>query len=216
MASTDARHWRQFTMRDLLITISIVAFTLVVVPLAPLFGVTAAGISLFAAFALPRAGHGRRGLILTLMLLAVLVPIEFGCGLLAYHTIGEIAGWQFRLLLLLNLAFLAAFALGSRRFAILCILVLAVGIVPYSVMLGVRWWLIHQDAVAIVDFAERTRIETGEFPVDLTAYEFRHPSIEGYIHYRHERQTFQVSYHIGTTSTSHWYDHGEQWQYYPD
>ncbi len=46
MASTDARHWRQFTMRDLLITISIVAFTLVVVPLAPFFGVTAAGVSL--------------------------------------------------------------------------------------------------------------------------------------------------------------------------
>ena len=216
MTSTYTRHWRQFTTRDFLITISILAFTLVVVPLAPFFGVTAAGVSLFAAFALPRARHGRRGLIITLVLLAVLVPIEFGCGLLAYHTIGEISGGLLRLLLLLNLAFLAAFALGSRRFAIIGILALAFCIVPYHVSLGVRWWLIHEDAAAIVEFAERTRIESGEFPIDLAAYEFRHASIKGHISYRRRPQTFQVSYHIGTTSTSHWYDHGEQWQYYPD
>ena len=203
-------------MRDLLITTCIAAIALVAIPLAPFFGVTAAGISLFGVFALPRTKNGRHSLILMLVLFAVLVPAEFGCGLLAYHTLGEILSGLVRLLLLLNLVFLAAFAVGSRRFAIIGILAVAVWIVPYHVTLGLRWWLIHQDATAIVDFAERTRIETGEFPLDLTAYEFRHPSIKRYIQYCHQPQTFRVSYHIGTTSTSHWYNHGEPWQYYPD
>ena len=85
MPTTDARRWCQFTMRDLLITICLAAITLVVVPRAPCFGVTAAGSSLFAAFALPRVKHGRRSLILMRVPLAVLVPVEFGCGLLCCH-----------------------------------------------------------------------------------------------------------------------------------
>ena len=216
MPSNKARHWYQFTMQDLLISLCIVSVALVVVPLAPFFGVTAAGISLFGAFALPRIKHGRHSLTLMLVLLAVLVPVEFGCGLMAYHTLGEISEWLVRLLVLVNLVFLAAFAFGSRRLAIIGVLVLAICIVPYHVTLGLRWWLIHQEATAIIDFAEHTRIETGEFPSDLTAYKYRHSSIKRYIQYRHRPQTFRVSYHVGTTSTSHWYDRGGQWQYYPD
>ena len=216
LPSKDARPWYQFAIHDLLISICIVAITLVVVPLAPCFGVTVAGISLFGVYAVPRLTHVRHSLTLMLALLAVLVPVEFGCGLLAYHTLGEIPAAFVRMSVILNLVFVATFAMGSRRAAIIGILVFATWIVPYQLTLGSRWWLIHQESTAIIDFAERHRIEKGEFPIDLATYEFRHSSIKRHIRYRHESATFRVSYHIGTTGTSHWYDHGEQWEYYPD
>jgi hypothetical protein len=216
MSSTPTHIGRQFSIRDLMITMSIVAISLVVIPLAPFFGVTAAGISLFSVFAIPRIKAARPSPTFLLVLCSLLVPVEFACGLLAYHTLGEISGAMVRMSVLLNLSFLGAYAMGSRRIAMVGVLVLALCIVPYHTWLGIRWWLIHQEATAIVDFAERTKVATGKFPVDLTMHEYRHPSIKRYIRYRPRSQTFRVRYHVGTTSTSHWYDHGGQWQYYPD
>ncbi len=152
-----------------------------------------------------------------LVLFAVLIPMEFACGLLAYHTLSEIDSSLVRLLLLLNVVFLALFIHGSRRTAFCGTLLLATWIVPHQCVLGFRWWLVHQEAAEIVAYAEQVEDETGDYPRDLSGYTYRHTSIKPFVHYSYNRvpDTFSVNYYVGTPGTSHWYD-GGLWKYHPD
>ena len=202
----------RFTISQLLLVMTILAIALAIIPKAPFFVVTSSVISLFWVFGLARMTQGRT----LLVLFAVVLPIEFGCGLLAFHTIGEIVSGLYRLLLLLNLVFLAVFVIGFRRSAFVTILLLAFCIVPYQVTLGIRWWLVHNEAVRVVEFATQAKSETGAFPVDLSAHRFRNTSVKQYVFYSSESDRFRVSYYIGTPNTSHWCDNGGDWDYYPD
>jgi hypothetical protein len=56
------------------------------------------------------------------------------------------------------------------------------------------------------------------FITDLTGYRFSYPRLAGRIHYTRLRQpgSVQVTYYVGTPSTSHWYTPEGGWGYYPD
>ncbi|MEZ6098795.1 MAG: hypothetical protein R3E01_07485 [Pirellulaceae bacterium] len=203
---------RQFTISQLLWTMAILAITLSIVPKAPFFVATSSVISLFWVFGLANTPQGRN----LLVLLTVVLPIEFCCGLLAFHTIGEIVSAFYRLLLLLNVAFLVAFVVGLRRFAFVAILLLAFCMIPHQLTLAVRWWCVHNEAVRVAEFAKQTKNETGAFPIDLSAYRFRNTNAKQFISYRGASDSFLVSYYVGTPNTSHWCDNGKDWEYYPD
>lgn len=70
--------------------------------------------------------------------------------------------------------------------------------------------------MAVGDWTGRRRFDSGDLVAPFKEGGYQQGPIKEHISYRRRPQTFRVSYHIGTTSTSHWYDHGEQWQYYPD
>ena len=156
--------------------------------------------------------------VLFLVLMLVLLPLEVGCGLLAYETIGEVSS---RLLLMavgLNLIPLSV-ALRSRIVASLLALALALIMIPYQVHLGYRLWRVQMEASRIVAYVYDTRIASGEYPSDLADYPFRDPDMARFVQaYRADPSNggFYLTYRVGTPNTSHSYTPRHGWQYYPD
>lgn len=147
-----------------------------------------------------------------LLLAVVLLPIEYGCARLAYHTIGEIIAGLYVMLVLANVLPLALVMFAPRGARTLLIL-LALVIIPYQLFLGVRWWRVHREAQRIVDYATAQKSATGTYPADLTGYTFRDGGVREFITYD---GSTRVVYSVGTPGTSHWYEEGQGWLYYPD
>jgi hypothetical protein len=147
-----------------------------------------------------------------LLLGALLVPIEYGFARLAYHTIGEIVAGMYVMLVLFNVLPLAL-VIRAPRVARILLILLALLIIPYQAWLGVRWWRVHREAQRIVDFATAQKRATGAYPADLNGYAFRDAGVRALITYDGGTD---VSYSVGTPSTSHWYEEGQGWLYYPD
>jgi hypothetical protein len=78
--------------------------------------------------------------------------------------------------------------------------------------------MIRAEATRIVAWLEAHRETEGAFPGDLVAFEFRRPWVRAHVSYEghQERDDFDLRYFVGTPSTSHWYERGEGWAYYPD
>ena len=177
----------------------------------PIFGLICW--SVFVVF-----GWGKSGFYKMLLLLVILLPLELGCGILCFSTIGEVAsaGVLFSAFVL-NCACLLVFAAGFRNFSMLLAVLLAIAIVPYHSVLGVRWWKVDQEAQKIVLFAYARHVEMGEYPSDLSDYEFHYPETKTLLRYSNRDDGFFLKYYVGSQNTSHWYQAGwDSWFYYPD
>lgn len=156
-----------------------------------------------------------------LTLAAVLVVAETGCAVLAYYTIGEIVSGMYFLLVLMN-AIPLGVAFLNRRLAAAGFLLLAMMIIPYQSVLGVRWWRVHREAQRVVAWAQAQNGKTGAWPTDLSGYTFRDPGTRDFITYWGNPnsgpagQAGTVSYSIGSGSTAHWYEPSAGWMYYAD
>jgi hypothetical protein len=148
-----------------------------------------------------------------LLVAAVLVPAEFACARLAYHTIGEITAGTYMMIVLVNVIPLALVVMAPRV-AGAWIILLALLVIPYQLLLGVRWWRVHSEAQRMVDYLGAQKSATGNYPADLSGYTFRDGGICEFV--RYEGDGLHVWYSVGTPSTSHWYEEGEGWLYYPD
>ena len=156
--------------------------------------------------------------LLFILLIAVLVPLEVLSAYLAYETLGEIMQGIYFLAIGLNLL-LIILAVYSRSLAAIGVVILALLLVPYQLTLGYRFIEVQTEVAAIVSHAYEQKIDTGEFPEDLTKYRYQNPDMEMYIqNYRlnEERGGFTVIYRVGTESTSHWFSSNDGWGYYPD
>jgi hypothetical protein len=147
-----------------------------------------------------------------LILMAVLVPVEYACARLAYHTIGEVISAAYVMLVLANIVPLA-FVIPAPRVARVLLILLALLIIPYQLFLGVRWWRVHREAQRIVEHAQNHKAGTGGYPADLSGYVFRDPGVQEFISYDGGTN---VMYSVGSSGTLHWYDEDEGWLYYPD
>ena len=142
-----------------------------------------------------------------LVLLGVfLILLEIACAVLAYHTIGGLVSGLYYLLIMLNIVPLLA-GLVSRRLAVIGLLVIATLIIPYQLLLGVRWWRVQREADRIV-----LHLRSG---APASSYVFRDAGTRPFITIAPRPDT-DVSYWIGSPSTSHWYDPKYGWLYYPD
>lgn len=157
--------------------------------------------------------------ILFLLLMAILVPLELLCAALAYHTLGEItSGIYFFLVVGLNLVCVAV-AFYSRLAGALLAVLLGLAIIPYQLLLGHRFIKLQHESARIVAYVYEHKLQTGDYPADLSRYEFEDPSLQAYIQtYRRdeERGGFALNYRVGTQNTSHSYSPRHGWGYYPD
>ncbi len=154
------------------------------------------------------------------MLLGCVVPIELFCAVLAYETIGEIfSTLLIFVIIVLNIAFTAIAIRRSTVLAGLAVVLLALAIVPRQLGLGLRLWGIQNEASQIVGYVYEKKIDTGEFPADLSDYTFANPDVKDLIQ-SYERLNdgadFMLLYYVGTETTSHWYSSETGWGYYPD
>jgi hypothetical protein len=70
-----------------------------------------------------------------------------------------------------------------------------------------------------VTYAYERRTDAGEYPRDLSDYEFHDPEMEMYIQaylVQEDGTEFALFYRVGTESTSHHYSSEIGWGYYPD
>jgi hypothetical protein len=148
----------------------------------------------------------------------VLVPLEIGCGFLAYETLGEVTSKLYFLAILLNLGFIIL-AIWHPTLAAVAALVLALMIVPYQYVLRDRLIRVEVEAGRIVAYVYEERLAEGEYPADLSGYEFHDKAMRPYIQtYRPNEEAggFSLFFRVGTETTSHSYSPAWGWSYYPE
>jgi hypothetical protein len=156
--------------------------------------------------------------ILFLLLMIILVPLELLCAALAYHTLGEITSVIYFLIVSLNIVCIAL-AFYSRLAAGFLAVLLGLAIIPYQLLLGHRFLQLQHEAARIVAYVYEHKVQTGEYPADLTGYEFQDATLQAYIQkYSQDEKSggFVLYYRVGTESTSHSYSPQHGWGYYPD
>jgi len=153
-------------------------------------------------------------------LILVLALLEATCVYLAYHTLGEIPRLLYGLVVVTGNLGILMLAWRSRRAATVAALLLALAVVPYQGALTVRLHRVQAEAARIVSYAYEQRLMAGEFPADLTAYDFRDAAVRPFIQSYARNETdcggFCLFYRVGTESTSHFYSPRNGWGYYPD
>ncbi len=170
----------------------------------------------------------RTEILLFVMLLAVLLPLELICGLVAYETLGEIASLGYIVYgsIIPNLFFIIL-AFKSRAWAAIGLFLVALAIIPYQVYLTHRLFRVQQEAANIVTFAYEEHQRTGRYPLNLSNYQWLDPEMKPFIQsytfedpevslYYRERGGFSLYYRVGTKDTSHSYSPRLGWGYYPD
>ncbi|MBN1125212.1 MAG: hypothetical protein JXA82_09395 [Sedimentisphaerales bacterium] len=145
----------------------------------------------------------------------VAVPVELFCARLAYHTLGEVTSDLYFMAVWLNLIFLVV-AIRSPGFASILTFLLAGLILPYQLYLGDRLRRLQTEAGRIVAYAYEVRLKEQQFPPDLSGYKYEDETVEKFFSYNKSEDTFQLTWYVGTKSTSHWYNPKQGWCYYPD
>ena len=144
--------------------------------------------------------------------------LEKFCAELAFHTIGEVLSWLDHVFVIwLNVIPIILYAVKFRKIAVVIILALALLLIPHQLFLGYRFIQLQDEAHAIVEYAYKTKVQTGSYPEDLSKYEFKNPHLEKHIQrYESKDNSFRFWYFVGTTGTSHSYSPDGGWFYYPD
>lgn len=154
-----------------------------------------------------------------ILLLAILLPLEVFCALLAYETLGEVMSGTYMVGIILLNGLLVALFFRHRSAALLGALIVALLIVPYQIVLGDRLIRVQAEATRIVAYAYETRADSGEYPADLTGYAFTDTDMQPYIQSytrSDDGRDFSVFYFVGTETAPHWYESDTGWDYYPD
>lgn len=153
-------------------------------------------------------------------LITVLALLEAASVSVAYHTLGESPCLLYGLIVVAGNLGVLLLARRNRRAAAIAALLLALAVVPYQAVLTVRLHRVQAEAAHIVTYAYQQRLQTGEFPADLTGYAFQDAAMRPFIQSYERNETdcggFCLFYRVGTESTSHSYSPRNGWGYYPD
>ena len=156
------------------------------------------------------AGKDRLGWLLTGALV-----LEIAGAQLSWHTVGEVHAAMVHLLVWFNALVVVAARLGWRRRTSIVLLTLFAMLVPYHVVLGLEWIVIHDNAERMLQTARTHQARTGVAPEALPHFEPSYVWVGEHLSYRiHDGEPI-VHYWVGTRSTSHW-STNDGWGYYPD
>ncbi len=153
-------------------------------------------------------------------LLLILLPLEYFCAGLAFETLGELSsGFYYLLLIVLNMVPVVLFIFKKRTAGFVLVFLIGLLIIPWQLKLGYRLLLLKEESANMVNFAYEYQLEHGSFPKDVSEYTFKYEGLKKHLHYyysEHDR-SFQVTYWVGTRTTSHFYrPEIDKWCYYPD
>lgn len=156
-----------------------------------------------------------------LRLVVPLIAVEAGSAVLAYYTLGATESWYYAAAIVVGNGIVLAVMFAHARLARIAFLLLAVLIVPYQLLLGVRWWRCHHEAERIIDYATRVHLANADYPVDLSHYVPRDPHAFRFITYNARDRALPglgcvVYYHLTSRSVSHWWNPRDGWRYHPD
>jgi hypothetical protein len=154
-----------------------------------------------------------------LAFILILFAAELLCAWAAYETIGETVCSLYCLAIVVGNAVILLISFTSRSVATVIAVILAAGIIPYQLVLVQRLVRVRAEAARIAAYAFDGKARTGQYPLDLSGYTFKDEYSRKYIQEywaSEEKDDFQVTFCVGTESTSHWYSPKDGWCYYPD
>ncbi len=160
----------------------------------------------------------KTGKALFLVVLGLLIALEIFCAKLAFETLGEITSGLYGLLIILNIIPIIFLYNRKIELAVSLIILIALIIIPYQLCLGKKLINLKEEAANIVAYVYEQKINSGNFPNDLSQYNFSFPKLQKHFTYSKETNgQFKIFYFVGTKNTSHfYYSEHKKWAYYPD
>ena len=156
--------------------------------------------------------------ILYLLTLGLLIALEVFCAKLAFETLGEITSGLYMGIVILNIIPIILLTQKKTTLANILFLIIALVVIPWQVCLAKKLTSLKEEAANITAYAYEQRVQSGNFPKDLSGYTFSFPKLQKHFTYIKESNgQFKILYFVGTESTSHfYYSEHQRWSYYPD
>lgn len=154
------------------------------------------------------------------MLLGIASVVAGSLWLLSYNVIyteGEVMHGLFTLLVgLVAASVLIGF--HRRRTATWCVILFGGSLLLWQTYQTRKWAMIHEDIVAIVQFAEKSKSMTGHYPAGFEGYVFKNPQVRKHIYGFGPDETdgLRVIYFMNDPSITYWYSSKTGFDYYPD
>lgn len=153
--------------------------------------------------------------IVTFVLLMVLSTSEVFLAYNVLYTEGELIQSLYWILVGINIP-LFAIAFWKPKWSLWGGLILGALLLPWQAAENRKWAQIHEEVVAIIQFAEAEQNRSGSYPNTLSEYDFKRGWTDQHITYGGEGDFYQISYFMDDDSISYWYDPEVGFGYYPD
>ncbi len=150
----------------------------------------------------------------------LILPVEYVCALYAYESVSEIHSFLLQFIVIVgNGFFLLLLFVAPPRVVVFLQVVLALLIVPRICMHGVRHHMLAAESEQLIEFLEQHKQDNGEYPSDLSGYQFLHQSNKPHFQLYESSDFyggFRFLWYISNHGTSHTYCPKRGWSYYPD
>jgi len=105
-----------------------------------------------------------------------------------------------------------------RTIAVWCITLLGGCLLVWQVYQIRKWAVIHEDIIAIVQFAAESKNKNGHYPTSLEDYTFKHERVRSHIYKMEADETngFKITYFMNDPGITYWYSSKAGFGYYPD
>lgn len=133
------------------------------------------------------------------------------------YTEGEVMQGLFALLVGL-VASCTLIGFYRRTIAVWCITLLGGCLLVWQAYQSRKWATIHEDIIAIVQFAEESKNKNGHYPTNLEDYTFKHTRVKSHIYKMAADETngFKITYFMNDPGITYWYSSKAGFGYYPD
>lgn len=163
-----------------------------------------------------RAKGGRSAVgTLGAMLMLVMLCVLFAVSRLAYHTLGEVAGVLYLLVVGFAVVPCILWANQNRAVGLWVLGLMTVPIVLTQADDGLRYVALEREVRGIIAHVEEYKAANGHYPEDLSAYAFRRSEFRDHLTYDGYDE-FMIYYWVVQRGISHWYSSQTGWGYYPD
>ena len=154
-----------------------------------------------------------------LILGIILIILELIASYLSYENYGGLYPGFILLLIMLNVIPLIFLIQKKNLLSLVLMLSIAILIVPNQIIHSKKLSLLKIEGANIVNYVYMNKLKEGEFPSDLSDYNFRYPELKDNFGYqdltKEKKEDFIVRYNVGSKTTSFFYFHsyGPYWNY---
>ena len=151
------------------------------------------------------------------LILLTLVVLEIvGC-YYAYYTLGEVKQFFCFLILFLNIIPILLYFFRKKTISLVLGVVIGLLLIPYHAFLLFQWRELNRESSMIIEYIYTFQKDKGEFPNNISGYEFENRRLSDNFSYRINSKGFGLHYYVGTEGTTHFYYYNVgKWEYYPD
>lgn len=155
-----------------------------------------------------------------LMLLSVATVVVGSAYLLSYnvlYTEGEVIQRLFTFLVFVT-AGSVLIGFYRRKIAVWCVTLLGGSLLLWQTYQARKCIVIHEDIVAIVQFAVGIKKENDHYPTNLEGYVFKNEWVKSHVYGfgTNEADGFRITYFMNDPGITYWYSAKTGFGYYPD